>query len=262
MVWKRQQWKQLWNHLRLKHCTSFNVKIQKKCISRCFLTWLKMDGYQRSACKACAKYKKVFEHPALIFTTCPGVDDGMTSLLLMALRMYPTSGYKYIREPLAKICCAVISSLHWYLSPNVLGGCFQLSLSCFGGCDVHSRTCVICDGDSRCCPPAETCTLMAYHFCIMVGYCSLKPQAVLRSVTRPAWLCLVSLYACLPCRRSLGSWWLFLCLQLSSQFFSWNLVGLEMTWMVYLRSCVSAIDLMWSFDACKIKGGAKWVHWI
>ena len=145
-----------------------------------------MDEYQRSACKACTKYKKVFEHPALIFTTCAGVDDGMTSLLLMALRMYPTSGYKYIREPLAKICCAVISSLHWYLSPNVFGGCFQLSLSCFGGCDVHSRTCVICDGDSRCCPPAETCTLMAYHFCIMVGYCSLKPQAVLRSVTRPA----------------------------------------------------------------------------
>lgn len=49
---------------------------------------------------------------------------------------------------------------------------------------IAEHVIVICDRDSRCCPPAETCTHMAYYVCIVVWYfCSLKPQAVLRSVT-------------------------------------------------------------------------------
>lgn len=131
--------------------------------------------------------------------------------------------------------------------PQASGRCFffpAFHRSC--GRVVVTYIAVICDRDSRCCPPAETCTPMAYHVCIC-GLIFLLSQASSGAKCHKT------------CRRSLGSWWLFLCLQLSSPFFSWNLVGLEMTWVVYLCQ-MSAMDLMWSFDACRIKSGAKWTH--
>ena len=64
---------------------SFHVKIETECIVQMF-SYLTYGWMQGSA--------------------CAGVDDGMIALLLMTLRMYPTSGYKYIREPETEISCA------------------------------------------------------------------------------------------------------------------------------------------------------------
>ena len=130
MFRKSRQWKQLWNHLRSR----------QSVWCRCFLAWLKMDDAGVQLARLARSTKKCL-NIFLFFTTCAGVDDGMIALLLMALRMYPTSGYKYIREPPAEMCCAVAFSLHWYLSPSVVGVFFQLLLSCFGRRDMYSRTC-------------------------------------------------------------------------------------------------------------------------
>lgn len=96
--------------------------------------------------------------------------------------------------------------------------------------------------------------------CLHCGLIFLLSQAssgIAKCHVRPAWLWIVSLYAC-PAGGGLGPGGCFYVCNCHHNFFpeTW----LDLRWLEWFTSEVveCAMDLMWSFDACRIKGGAKW----